>query len=259
MLANVRGASSARLVFEAACRRHPRTARSTSRPRRARGDPGARPVRVPGGGRGARAAARVARAREPRRRAALAGWGGLQDDGGASNATANATNATAAAAASFVPTAPPTTSPEILLYKRTHASADAEADALFLHTYFGMNVTINETIYKDVGPNGEQGGSLCAKRFGVGSCQSARDLSAPLPLAVEAEARSLSPLSGTRSTSSRARSRRRVRTPSRSGSTTGASCTRASRAATPPSTATRCGTRTCGTRRRSTRPTSRRS
>ena len=121
---------------------------------------------------GALALLRASRAaREPQRLApaALAGWGGLQDDGGASNATANATNATAAAAASFVPTAPPTTSPEILLYKRTHASADAEADALFLHTYFGMNVTINETIYKDVGPNGEQGGSLCAKRFGVGT------------------------------------------------------------------------------------------
>ena len=128
------------------------------------------PVRVPGGGRGARAAVRARRA-EPQRLApaALAGWGGLQD-GGASNATANATDASAgAAAASFTPTAPPTTSPEILLYKRTHASADAEADALFLHTYFGMNVTINETIYKDVGPNGEQGGSLCAKRFGVGT------------------------------------------------------------------------------------------
>ena len=60
----------------------------------------------------------------------------------------------------------PTSSPSILLYKRTHATADAEADAVFLRDNFGLNITINETAVKDEGTLGRTGGDLCAKRFG---------------------------------------------------------------------------------------------
>ena len=120
-------------------------------------------------------------------RARTAGDGALALGAAGDDATTTASNVTSNATTTSAPTpvpAPtvaqtpptpatpppspaPTTSPEILLYKRTHASADAEGDAAFLATYLGLNVTINETIFKDEGANGARGGGLCAKRFGL--------------------------------------------------------------------------------------------
>ena len=69
--------------------------------------------------------------------------------------------ATAAAAAPSALAAGITRSSDLSLYKRTHASIDAEGDARFLRAHFGLNVTINETVVA------EASGALCAKRFEV--------------------------------------------------------------------------------------------
>ena len=85
---------------------------------------------------------------------------------GATDASANASSASSTTPAPTTATPAPTSSPSILLYKRTHATADAEADAVFLRDNFGLNITINETAVKDEGTLDRTGGDLCAKRFG---------------------------------------------------------------------------------------------
>ena len=100
---------------------------------------------------------------EPRADGRAVGPGAAGDDGAAANAT-TASPATTPAPTTATPA--PTSSPSILLYKRTHATADAEADAVFLRDNFGLNITINETAVKDEGTLGRTGGDLCAKRFG---------------------------------------------------------------------------------------------
>ena len=72
-----------------------------------------------------------------------------------------AATADAAAAAPSALAARITRSSDLSLYKRTHASIDAEGDARFLRAHFGLNVTINETVVA------EASGALCAKRFEV--------------------------------------------------------------------------------------------
>ena len=64
---------------------------------------------------------------------------------------------------------PPTNTPaSVALFKRTHASADARADAQFLATYFGLNITLNQTFQADA-PDGDDGsfGRRCAVRVAL--------------------------------------------------------------------------------------------
>ena len=91
----------------------------------------------------------------------------------ASRAPAAAT--AALRAATVAPTAAPTSTPaptntpaSVALFKRTHASADARADAQFLATYFGLNITLNQTFQADA-PDGDDGsfGRRCAVRVAL--------------------------------------------------------------------------------------------
>ena len=55
----------------------------------------------------------------------------------------------------------------VSIFKRTHASADAEADAAFVSHFFGMNVTTNETFTHPAVPGSDTTGAPCAKRMSL--------------------------------------------------------------------------------------------
>ena len=117
--------------------------------------------------------------RAPRRRArgpalALAAAAAVAVTLGARGAW-RAPAAATAARAPVAPTAAPTSTPaptntpaSVALFKRTHASAVARADAAFLTSYFGLNVTLNQTFEAQV-PDGDDGsfGRRCAVRVAL--------------------------------------------------------------------------------------------
>ena len=91
------------------------------------------------------------------------------DDGTASTfASLSPTSTTPTPSATFGPTislAP--TGRSLSLFKRTHASADAEADAAFVREFFGLNVTTNETFSHPRDPGSADGGGRCSKRMSL--------------------------------------------------------------------------------------------
>ena len=85
------------------------------------------------------------------------------DDASASSSDGNSTTEGGggnSSSAGYADTMSPTAAPNVLLYKRTHATADAMADALFLERFFGMNVTVNMTVERGSGDAGNR--EVCA-------------------------------------------------------------------------------------------------